>query len=858
MDDEEYGSGVANVWELLPSIPEKQAWLTLSHDRPRLVPAQVLARAKDKEGAASILQTYRTADNHDREKGDKRAREEAEKRTRDEQAKTLLHTLETLLAKNPVTSQALTLLLSTVEGSKSATEEINIATLLQTIKQFLADKCWKKRTGTKPSLGASTVIENFVGRKETLDNYQMYLEFACSSQRNLDQRHRNPLLLEYIACSMREYCLAQTGRSPSKSKSSKDIALEVVQSWVPILITFNSSSMWKKEERNKPASFCLVKRILCSYFVESEGYASFIQWMGSKFDGLTVVQAIEMIFLDSRASHMFLGVDEIVKTKKFCKHILTEIGGVLDHFDEKNPKRVFSLVTSLDALYVKELETSSGRKITWIPLPALKYSDSVSLFDALPSYIKDNESVKCVISDCGGHPRSLEWLYLAVKDVPETEPTKLSYSSITAEIEKSLRCTGTFCDFPLDWLKPVLLGTQCNLTDIVGQQPNPKDSSSSIHITVKDLIKSGYYCNSQETVHNLHVVPRMTPLQIQLWAKNQQSKTTLDGQVARLILEYLITGLSWPTGSSSGQKLEEFHFGWESLVGILQSSEQITLEGHYKGATFIQGSNENQLEKTPLLYPTQKAVFTPMKEHFKQDHVPYLQDNPVIMPGKGNPGFDIVRRFEQTDGSNIFVGLEMKYADETSKSGTSATTIIGKYRKAILPFPGQTFALAVISRQKLPKLEKLRSLCGELPSNFCIALIPRQAFTELYGPTLGMRPRFIVSLKKLDGTPSSSGRQQLCASASTPKPIKSLPRSKAKTVPTTQGESEEEGTPPKPKGARVSTGTSPTSSTKLAGLKRWRHPSTAKTTPPKSKQARTVRKLDVICTESSAQVSNHC
>ncbi|KAH3764085.1 hypothetical protein Pelo_4061 [Pelomyxa schiedti] len=86
---------------------------------------------------------------------------------------------------------------------------------------------------------------------------------------------------------------------------------------------------------------------------------------------------------------------------------------------------------------------------------------------------------------------------------------------------------------------------------------------------------------------------------------------------------------------AAGKRLEDFHYGWEAMVGLLRAGTEIRLTEHYNGATFYLGSN-GELAQNTLFYPA-NPQHKSLRRHFKNSDVSCLC-NTVVKPGTRNPG----------------------------------------------------------------------------------------------------------------------------------------------------------------------------------------------------------------------------
>ncbi|CAB4415466.1 unnamed protein product [Rhizophagus irregularis] len=102
-------------------------------------------------------------------------------------------------------------------------------------------------------------------------------------------------------------------------------------------------------------------------------------------------------------------------------------------------KNLGFIITTLDAIRLWDTQTASGRQINWIPLRRLEFSESIELFKEVIKKLESDSRVsvlrKC-ISDCNGHPRTLEKLYELLSNT--TALTTYGWAALIEELTKKI------------------------------------------------------------------------------------------------------------------------------------------------------------------------------------------------------------------------------------------------------------------------------------------------------------------------------------------------------------------------------------------------------------------------------------
>lgn len=220
-----------------------------------------------------------------------------------------------------------------------------------------------------------------------------------------------------------------------------EVVRGILNASTPVLVTYTSGTPVDVETHDASVRRGLALRILYSFFVRSEQQLRFTtfcrRFVGEDVDLRTVIEACQLAaarVCSSRTSILLL-VDETAKVwlrdENRGNELVSCLGSMLDTFTSEE---VNIVVSTLDAVYVNDaVATTSGRRIAWLPMADISFHDAVHMFTLalerdhcswLTATGQSHEAgkvsplpviVRAAISDCAGHPRSLEYLLSAVR-----------------------------------------------------------------------------------------------------------------------------------------------------------------------------------------------------------------------------------------------------------------------------------------------------------------------------------------------------------------------------------------------------------------------------------------------------------
>jgi len=150
------------------------------------------------------------------------------------------------------------------------------------------------------------------------------------------------------------------------------------------------------------------------YFGDESNWWEFSKSAKDIAKSLTLEKALNCITYASMQSlGVFLLIDELIKCNESNEKnssgltnvdkVLSEIGACLNLFPSE---RFNCIVSTLDTRPIKRTQSASGRPIHWILLEPLSIVEARELFEKYKHLLQLGQC----ISDCNGHPRSLETL----------------------------------------------------------------------------------------------------------------------------------------------------------------------------------------------------------------------------------------------------------------------------------------------------------------------------------------------------------------------------------------------------------------------------------------------------------------
>ena len=256
--------------------------------------------------------------------------------------------------------------------------------------------------------------------------------------------------------------------SDGKETCSKEFK-SAFKSPVCINITFSNGTVYSIKEAqaiNIEQSVCL--RILYQF---ETGYINFVSFYDSfKSEEFSLSAILQKIGVD--ASCIVLGIDEVNKIHKSYE-IGTQMQKDKGDVKERLLSGLFGLIGGLSCDFtpffipvlagtvigpMKSAVRESTHPPLHIPLPLLSLESSLHIFskknDWTAGLVKTSQQLRQLISDCGGHCRSLEILYDSIsireaKDADDADVALVDWKSVHEEVRVVLNQRYALSTIPL-------------------------------------------------------------------------------------------------------------------------------------------------------------------------------------------------------------------------------------------------------------------------------------------------------------------------------------------------------------------------------------------------------------------------
>ncbi|GES92830.1 hypothetical protein GLOIN_2v1783590 [Rhizophagus clarus] len=551
---------------------------------------------------------------------------------------------------------------------------------------------------------------------------------------------------------------------------------------VSICISYNGMSSYNATIAGDGDEIGLVMRIIWSYFFDGIKlpWNSFYFKFKGKFDSLDILKTIKSIILHSGKS-VLLCVDEIMKIdNENHSRVVNLLNSLyIPYKDLMTKEKVFKfIVSTLDAPLLRNTQTTaSGRPISWIPLRKLEFSESIALFskfiEELERLGQENADrvfiIKKCISDCNGHPRTLESLYSLLNG----NETVLKTANFAAIIEMLInKITNDYITFPV--VKLALLGEYVRLDEEVAV-------TTKNVLMVKDLITSGVYINSLTNIEDsTQVIPTLNLVGLYYFCT--KNKVVGDAKaVAEILKNIFHTEDYFDTGSNDGKAFEKFHMNWELLYRALQDSTEEKNEADLheiyglpsQGVKIItQRKNIVKLQRDIEFSPNGDIIDIKGNVIEDQDLEKYM-----FVPIKSNnSGFEMAMFEKKANGRGyIAINIECRFSWPDSET-TLSNKIVDKYNRMKTKYlPHVKSGPQMVRRSKGSEVEltdsrtcigklgmviediylilvvwrNIGTLSREVMDNENIIVVKKENLEKIYSPSLVSRPQFYGYIRRI-------------------------------------------------------------------------------------------------------------
>ncbi|CAJ0845300.1 8105_t:CDS:2 [Entrophospora sp. SA101] len=394
--------------------------------------------------------------------------------------------------------------------------------------------------------------------------------------------------------------------------------INMLHNSVAVCITYNGHSAYNFDEFvDDNIERGLVMRILWSYFFDDGklSWQNFCEKFKTNFESLNIRTVVQSILYHSK-KRVLLCIDEIMKilsgtdtnqkqakVNKFLNHLYNPYQEFAK--DKEELIKFNFILTTLDAVYVQSNMTDSGRQIEWIPLRRLEISESAELFNEVIRSLNLEENrlfvIKKCISDCNGHPRTLEKFYQVFNSNKEAQIIH-NYSSLIAILTNHIRDWYKNISFPV--VKMALLGESVRLSHVI--------NTNGEQLSISALVSSGDYINSlTEKSEAQFVIPTLSPVSLQYFCLNNEDDG--DAKIATKIIQRLLTTeSSFDDEVMDGRPFERFHANWELLYRVLrENGKKISLHEIYGLSDRDKEEIEIQLQRKRIAYCHEEIEFPP-------------------------------------------------------------------------------------------------------------------------------------------------------------------------------------------------------------------------------------------------------
>jgi hypothetical protein len=440
-------------------------------------------------------------------------------------------------------------------------------------------------------------------------------------------------------------------------------------------------------------------------------------------------------------SRVLLLVDELIKSEEvvegFSSQILLRIGELLDSFADFN-----AVVTSLKPGPMFQLNSTSGRPLTWISLRPFTLEESLStLRETLDRYASFREMMTLCVSDVGGHPRGLETLRIALDNFFKSRGADARnileielLDSVVREFAKFYNAHGKLT---MGMVRTSLRGRSVDFKERVGD------------FTVEELTAQGVFLNSEvDFMRPRNFVPRLSIMRLRVFAMTE----LFFGDDKKLFACVKMAALrSVPEFHFTD--MEVFHAQWEVLVRLVGWAGQMSLADFYRrdGLSVMPRTAESVTidfcAKTDgvIAASDERSIFCGLSA------TPSCQA--VYLAHSGQWGFDMVMFEKKVGGGHVAIFIDTNYSPPNAETCLRSSDLGQKWDNCLewcrtsqamraLEVASEDCFLVMVSWRFGDPAKNRKHLLRDQRSR--ILLLDRNDLTRLYTPTLASRPHLIT------------------------------------------------------------------------------------------------------------------
>ena len=442
-----------------------------------------------------------------------------------------------------------------------------------------------------------------------------------------------------------------------------DATCNALNSSVPVAVTYNSGSNADVATYDRNVGTGLALRILHSFFAPTMAFDKFAGLLMASGGVISASTAVDCCLDALRESNspkrgILLLVDEVMLlgTEDRVDALISVVCSLLDRFSAAEMNAV---CTTLNATAFVTMQTNSARRIIWAPLPALEQKPVERMVELALNVQRLPPAVCVALSDCAGHPRTLEHVMQAARELQRVHPRDWAKDPVMCL--QNLRASAIAQNGGTTALWAICAA----LEGVALVLSSPVLGAASM-VSLRVHIARGVFVNTDIT--NLQkVVPKLSLLSL-LASKDPGNVTRLEvafAGLANVDREALLNGRQ-PMG---GEPFERFVAQWLHLRLLVAAERGSTITLRHLLLAPLQHCHaecgehlDPQLLQIKLM--TSRLAVVRVVRQTLQDAIAgglTLLPNIVYLFGDDNPGFDSLVLLESKQGVRVALAIESRY-----------------------------------------------------------------------------------------------------------------------------------------------------------------------------------------------------